>query len=457
LSLLTTILAFLFAVGLLVTIHELGHYWAARAFNVKILRFSIGFGKELWTRKRGADQTEWVIAALPLGGYVKMADERDDSVAPEDVARAFNTQAIWKRMIIIAAGPMANFVLAALLYWVVFVAGQPGLIPLVAQPVANTPAATAGFQEMDRIVSINERTVKTWNEARLILLDHASAREVARIGVETKSGAVATRELQTASLQTTDLDRDYAGALGLIAYRLPIAPVVDVVSPNGAASRGGLKPGDRIVAVNGKSIREWGELVAEIVKSPDTPIKLVVESRGETFDATVTPERVQEGGRAFGRIGVQPRISAADRAASEQLFTLVRYGVLESIPKAIGKVWEMSVFSLKMMWRMITGDISWKNLSGPITIADYAGQSAKMGWLPFVLFLALISVSIGVLNLLPIPVLDGGQLLYHIAELIKGSPVSAQALEIGQRIGLVLLLCLTAFAFYNDIHRLLAG
>jgi regulator of sigma E protease len=453
-SLLTTIAAFLFAIGLLVTIHELGHYWAARAFNVKILRFSIGFGPDLWARRFGTDQTEWVVSLLPLGGYVKMADERDESVVPEDVDRAFNRQAIWKRMVIIAAGPIANFVLAALLYWVIFVVGQPGAIPFVATPPAGTAAATAGFVAQDRIVAVDERSVRTWGDARLALLERASAREASRIEVETARNTREVRELATAGLQKQDLDKDYAAALGLIAYRAPIAPIVETVTPDGPAARAGLKPGDRVVAVNGVNVNEWTALVAVIVANPGKPVTLAVESRGEVFDATVTPDKITERGRTFGRIGVQPRI---DREANDRLYTTVRYGVLESIPKAVTRVWEMSVFSLKMMWRMVTGDISWKNLSGPITIADYAGQSAKMGWVPFVLFLALISVSIGVLNLLPIPVLDGGQLLYHIAELIKGSPVSAEALEIGQRIGLVLLLCLTAFAFYNDIHRLVSG
>lgn len=453
-SLLTTIAAFLFAIGLLVTIHELGHFWAARAFNVKILRFSIGFGPDLWARRFGNDQTEWVVSLLPLGGYVKMADERDESVVPEDVDRAFNRQAIWKRMIIIAAGPVANFVLAAMLYWVIFVVGQPGAIPFVATPPAGTAAAAAGFVAQDRIVAVDDRAVKTWGDTRLALLERASAREVARIEVETARNTIEFRELATAGLQKQDLDKDYAAALGLVAYRAPIAPIVENVTPEGPAARAGLKPGDRVVAVNGVGVTEWTALVAVIVANPGKPVTLAVESRGEVFDATVTPDKITERGRTFGRIGVQPRI---DREANDRLYTTVRYGVLESTPKAVTRVWDMSVFSLKMMWRMITGDISWKNLSGPITIADYAGQSAKMGWVPFVLFLALISVSIGVLNLLPIPVLDGGQLLYHIAELIKGSPVSAEALEIGQRIGLVLLLCLTAFAFYNDIHRLVSG
>ncbi len=453
-NLLITILAFMVAIGVLVTIHELGHYWAARWCNVKILRFSIGFGRAIWVRRFGADQTEWVIAALPLGGYVKMADERDDSVAPADRARAFNTQPIWRRMVIIAAGPLANFILAALIYWVVFVAGQPGAVAFVAAPPAGTAAAVAGFAEYDRIVAINGQETKTWGEARLRLLDHASARDTVDIEVMPRSGQKQTRRLSMASIENADLDKDFAGKLGLTAYRPIIAPVVKTITANSPAARAGLREGDRIVAVNGKKISHWHELVEIIVKSPGVPVKLMVESRGEVFDASITPYAHSERGHTIGRIGVSPHL---DPAANAALFTTVRYGVLDAMPKAVAKVWEMSVFSLKMLGRMVTGNISWKNLSGPITIADYAGQSAQMGPIYYLLFLAMISVSIGVLNLLPIPVLDGGQLLYHIVELIKGSPVSEQAMEVGQRVGLALLLGLTAFAFFNDIHRLVSG
>ena len=453
-TVLNSILAFLVAIGVLVTIHELGHFVAARLCGVRVLRFSIGFGSPLWVRKFGADQTEWVLAAIPLGGFVKMADERDASVADEERDRAFNNKSIWQRMFIIIAGPAANFLLASVLYWVVFVTGQPGAVPYVAMPPAGSAAAAAGFGAYDKIVSIDGRDVKTWGDARLVLLDLASVRADAAIEVELRAGGRLTRQLSMASLEKADLDRDFAGKLGLNAYRLPIAAVLDVVTPNGPADEAGLKPGDRIVAAAGKEITDWSQLVAVVAASPARAVALIVEARGEKFNASVTPATVTEHGRTFGRVGVSPKI---DRGANEALFITVRYGVFESVPKAIGKVWDMSLFSLKMLGRMVTGDVSWKNLSGPITIADYAGQSAKLGWLSYVTFLALVSVSIGVLNLLPIPVLDGGQLLYHIAELIKGSPLSEQAMEIGQRVGFALLIGLSAFAFYNDVFRLVSG
>lgn len=453
-SLLITIGAFALAIGVLVTVHELGHYWAARLFDVKILRFSVGFGRPLWRRAVGPDQTEWVVAALPLGGFVKMADERDDSVAPEDRARAFNVKPVWQRMVIIAAGPVANFVLAAVFYWLVLVVGQPGALPYVAQPVEGSVAAQAGFSDYDLVVSVDGTPVTTWNDVRMRLLDRASARETARIEVETRAAGRSVRELPTQSLTAADLDRDFAGRLGIVPWRVPIPPVVGEVTPGSAAARAGLKPGDRIVSVHGRPIKQWSELTRAVSPNPGKSITLVVESGGEQFDAVAVPDRVEEAGQVYGRLGVRPRVEGDQGSLP---LTQVRYGFVESIPKAIGNVWDMSVFSLRMLWRMITGNVSWKNLSGPITIADYAGQTAKQGLSYYLGFLALVSVSIGVLNLLPIPVLDGGQLLYHVAELIKGSPLSEQAMEIGQRVGLALLLGLTAFAFYNDIYRLVSG
>jgi regulator of sigma E protease len=304
------------------------------------------------------------------------------------------------------------------------------------------------------VTAIDGKQVRTWSEVRLVLLDRAAVRGTAVIEVQKRDGRVGARELSLASIEKADLDRDFAAKLGIRAYRPPIAPVVETVTPDGPAAQAGLKPGDRIVAAAGSPIADWNQLVGIVSASPGKVIKLVVESSGEIFDAEVVPKLVTDGNRSIGRIGVAPKI---DRAANEALVTTVRYGPIESVPKAVGNVWDMSVFSLKMLGRMVTGDVSWKNLSGPITIADYAGQSAKLGWVQFVTFLALISVSIGVLNLLPIPVLDGGQLLYHIAELIKGSPLSEQAVEIGQRAGFALLIGLSAFAFYNDVYRLVSG
>ena len=456
-TLIITILAFLVAIGVLVTFHELGHYWAARLCDVKILRFSIGFGKPLLIKHLGPDRTEWVIAALPLGGYVKMADERDGSAAPEDRARAFNNKTVWQRIFIVIAGPFANFVLAAFFYWVLLVTGMPGIKPFVAAPTPASVAAKAGFGDFDLITKIDGAEVQTWSDVRLILVEHAAKRDVAEIEIEHITGKSRTLQFSMEELTKDDLEKDFLAKLGLNAYRLKVAPLFDTVQANSPAARAGIQSGDVALSVAGKSIVQWEDLVKEISSRPGEPVALTLNRGGQEIALSVTPDKAEVNGRIIGRIGITPKV---DRAIADELAvklsTTVRYGVLESMPKAVTKVWEMSAFSVRMMGKMLTGEVSWKNLSGPVSIADYAGQSAQMGWIPYITFLALISISLGVLNLLPIPVLDGGQLMYYMVEIFKGSAVSTRTMEIGQQVGLTLLLTLTAFAFYNDIHRLVA-
>ena len=454
LSFFTTIAAFALAIGILVTIHELGHYWAARWCDVKILRFSIGFGRPLWMKRAGRDQTEWVIGVLPLGGYVKMADERDGSADATDKARAFNNKTVWQRIVIVLAGPLANFILAAILYWCLFVSGTPGAKPFLGAPAPNSVAATAGFAELDLITKVGDKAVKTWGDARLALLEAAVTRADVAIEIEESTGHRQLKRLNMETIGKEDLDKDFLAKVGLLAYRMKLLPVLDEVIDRSAASRAGLRAGDRVLAVQGKLTDRWETFVAQISTRAGEATDIVIQRAGVQINLTVTPESITENGKTFGRIGVKPKV---DRSLVEKLNTVVRYGPLDAIPRAWARVWDMSIFSLKMMGRMIAGDVSWKNLSGPITIADYAGQSAQLGWIPYVTFLALISISLGVLNLLPIPVLDGGQLMYYIAEILKGSPVSEKVMEIGQQVGLTLLLGLTAFAFYNDIHRLVTG
>lgn len=455
-SLLVTIIAFLIAIGVLVTIHELGHYWAARWCDVKILRFSLGFGRPLILRRRGPDQTEWVLAALPLGGYVKMADERDESVAPEERARAFNNKTVWQRIFIVAAGPAANFLLAALFYWVLLVTGIPGMKAYIASPPSQSPAALAGFVEGELIRRVGEADVRTWADARLALIDQSVKRGMIEIQVEDRNGGLYGRRINLDSLSKEDLDKDFLGKIGLNPLRAKALTVLDEVVPGGAAAKAGLRSGDRIVAINGEQVARWERIVAVIASHPGREMVLNVERDNGMLTVPVTPDTVASpaDGKQMGRIGVKPQV---DRALADKLGTVVRYGPLAAIMPACEKVIDMSLFSLKMMGRMLSGDVSWKNLSGPVTIADYAGQSAMLGWLPYLNFLALISISLGVLNLLPVPVLDGGQLMYYMAEILKGSPVSERVMQIGQQVGLALLLGLTAFAFYNDIHRLLTG
>jgi regulator of sigma E protease len=447
-------LGILGAIGILVTFHELGHYWAARFCDVKILRFSIGFGKPLLIKHAGPDRTEWVIAAVPLGGYVKMADERDGSAELQDRARAFNNKNVWQRIFIVIAGPMANFVLAAFFYWVLFVTGIPGTKPYVAAPTPASAAAKAGFADFDLITKIDGNDTQTWSDARMLLIEHAVKRDVAEIEIENLAGKRRTLQFSMQELSKDDLEKDFLGKLGLNAYRLKVRPQFDTIQPNSPAARAGIQPGDLAVSVAGVSIVSWEDFVREISSRPGEPVALRLDRAGQEIVLTITPDKVEANGKTIGRIGIEPTI---DRATADKLSTTVRYGVFEALPRALSKVWEMSAFSLRMMGKMLTGEVSWKNLSGPVSIADYAGQSAQMGWIPYITFLALISISLGVLNLLPIPVLDGGQLMYYMVEIFKGSPVSTRTMEIGQQVGLTLLLTLTAFAFYNDIHRLVAS
>ena len=454
-SFITTILAFIVTLGLLIVIHELGHYWVARLCNVKVLRFSVGFGRPLWSRRRGPDRTEWSISSFPLGGYVKMLDEREGPVDPQEAHRAFNRQSVGRRFAIVLAGPVANFLLAVFLYWILFMHGVPGVKPVLGTIPANTPAAMAGFTTGDTIARIGEENVDTWQDARWVLLQRAVQKDRVLIAVRTRAGELAQRELDLSHLTAADLDSDFLRALGLTRYQPPLAPVIGNVVGGGAAERAGVKAGDQIVAIDNRPVSTWEEVVAAIRAHPGE--RLMVEIRREgaaTAMVPVTPEVYTENGKAVGRIGAGPKV---DREALAGLMTEVRYGPIESISKAIYKTWDTSVFSLQMLGKMIVGEVSLKNLSGPITIADYAGQSAQMGWVSFLLFLALISISLGVLNLLPIPLLDGGHLMYYIFEVFKGSPVSDKAIEIGQHLGMALLFVLMAFALYNDINRLISG
>lgn len=453
-DILIKIASLLVTIGILVTFHELGHYWVARWCGVKVLRFSVGFGRPLWLRRFGADQTEWVLASIPLGGYVKFADERDESVAFADRARAFNNQSAWKRCAIVIAGPVANFLLAILFFWLLFLTGIPGAKPYLAAPTAGSVAERGGFRAMERITHVGGREVRTWGEARMALLEVAAARESVELVMEDERGAHYGRQLDFSTLQKEDLDKDFLGKAGISSYRIDPAPVVSGVGKESVAARVGLVAGDRIRAVDTTPIESWSDLVRAIEPRAGQVVTLTILRNGEEIRLSATPDAVKVDDKIVGRLGIGPYI---DPALVAKLSITVRLGPIEAIGPTVAKVWDMTLFSLKMMGRMLTGDVSWKNLSGPVTIADYAGQSAMMGIVPFVNFLALISISLGVLNLLPIPVLDGGQLMYYMAEILKGSPVSERVMQIGQQVGLALLLGLTAFAFYNDIHRILTG
>ncbi|MEO8305339.1 MAG: RIP metalloprotease RseP [Betaproteobacteria bacterium] len=444
----TKILAFLVVLGVLVVFHELGHFVVARWCGVKVLRFSVGFGRVVWSRRLGREGTEWALSAVPLGGYVKMLDEREGPVATEDLPRAFNRQGVAKRIAIVAAGPIANLLLAVLLFAGTFVSGIPGQRALLTDPPAGTAAAAAGIRDGDLVVAVDGTAVRSWQDLRWRLL-RASGASDASIEVERPDGARNRRDLSLAAVSGSDWEGNFMSTLGLRADLG--SPLIDEAVPDKPAARAGLKAGDRIVAIDGAPVRSPAEVAAKTNAKPGGSVTFRVLRDGVERDAVITTEIVEQGGRKVGIAGVRLKV---DPATAERLAVTVRYGVVDALAQGVRKTWELSVFTVKMLGRILIGEASLKNISGPITMADFAGQSAQAGALVFVGYLALISISLGVLNLLPVPLLDGGHLLYYFAEIIKGSPVSDRAFEVGQRIGMAMLAVLMALALFNDLSRL---
>lgn len=449
-----TVLAFIIAIVVLVVFHELGHLWVARWCGVKVLRFSVGFGKVIYAKRFAGGEVEWVLSAIPLGGYVKMLDEREGEVLPDELPRAFNRQPVLKRMAIVVAGPLANLLLAIVLYWGLFVYGVPGLKPVLGEIEPSTPAATAQLLTKQTILSINGKETPSWQEVRWVLLDLVLQGKSAELALRTDQGDMVQRTLSLSTLAPSDLDGDFIRKLGLRPYQPTVRPVIGELQGSGVAQQAGIKVGDDIMRVNGQSIERWDEFVELVRSHPDMPLHLEIDRAGKLMVFDLTPAGVGESGKRIGKIGAGPQI---DRKVFDALLTEVHYPPVAALGEALRKTWETSVVSLQMMGKMVMGQVSLKNLSGPITIADYAGQSAHMGMGAYLSFLALISISLGVLNLLPIPLLDGGHLLYYMVEMIKGSPVSDRLWEAGQNIGIALLATMMAFALYNDISRLILG
>lgn len=438
-----TAFAFLLALCVLIVFHELGHYWVARLCGVKVLRFSLGFGKPLYVKQFTPGGTEWVVAAFPLGGYVKMLGEQDDQVTPADLPYAFNRQSVWKRICIVAAGPLANFLLAIVIYWGLFLYGMPGQRPLLDAPSAQTAAAAAGIARWDVIEAIDGEPVQTWEDVNWRLAKKLVEGGELDMTVRNADGRVAQKRLQLHGLTGNDLDKDFLTKLGLLPAKSAPARLGKIL-PGSPAENAGLQVGDVVLALDGKPVADWAAFTEAVRAQPDRTLLLEVRRQSYTRTIAVTPQRVLVKGQAIGRIGV-----------ASDLVVTAQYPLGEALRRGAVKCWDTSVFSLKILGRMITGDVSWRNLSGPVTIAQVAGETASIGWLPYLLFIALVSVSLGVMNLLPLPILDGGHLMYYMVEVLKGSPVSLQAMEIGQRIGIALLVLLMGLALYNDIVRLL--
>ncbi|WP_433693032.1 RIP metalloprotease RseP [Paraburkholderia phenoliruptrix] len=466
-NLLIEVLAFAVAIGVLVVVHEYGHYSVARLCGVKVLRFSIGFGKPLFQWVSPKSGTEWTIAALPLGGYVKMLDERETGQAPipaEALPHAFNRQSVWRRIAIVAAGPVANFLLAIVLFSLVFATGVTEPAAILATPAPNTAAAVAGFEGGETVVAVRAENaaesepVRSWSDLRWKLL--GAAFDHKRVVLSAK-GADGTSDFQLdlRGLTEKDVDDDFMSRLGFEpgGGKLTVAGV----QPGSAAQKAGLRPGDRLRAINGIATDNATAFIAYVKSHAGQPLTLQVEragagqtqaqgqAPGKLEDIRIVPQAQRDPatGEQVGRIGAE--------LATQVPSINVRYGPVESLRLGARRTWDLAAYSVRMFGRMIVGDASLKNLSGPVTIADYAGKSARLGPSAFLSFLALVSISLGVLNLLPIPVLDGGHLLYYLVEAVTGKVVSDRWQLVFQRAGLACIVALSAIALFNDLARLI--
>lgn len=453
--LLQTLIAFFVALGVLVVVHELGHYWVARWCGVKVLRFSVGMGKVIYSRRVGPDQTEWALSMLPFGGYVKMLDAREqdlNNLSSDELQREFTRQTVWKRIVIVAAGPFANFLLAIAVFAGLYMHGVPEPTTRIRAVPQHTVAYDAGLRGGDLVTSVNGQPVRIWSDLRWELMQSTIEKMPARLGVlhQSQSQFEGSRSdtviLKTGDLSTEDLEGDFLGKLGIDLARPQT--VLGRLVPDGPAMRAGLKEGDIIQTVNGAPVSDGLAFIELVRAAPGKPLHIEGRRGAEDFSITVTPEILLKNKQQFGRIGAEIPVMPEMIMASDP--------PLPAFKRAVKKTWDTSVLTLKMIGKMIIGEVSWKNITGPITIADYAGQTARIGAISYLTFIAFISISLGVMNLLPIPVLDGGLLLYYSLEVLTGRAIPERFGEIAQRAGVGILMTLMAVAVFNDIVRLIS-
>ncbi|MEM7054225.1 MAG: RIP metalloprotease RseP [Pseudomonadota bacterium] len=438
------------ALGLLVTFHEYGHYWVARRMGVRVLRFSVGFGKPLWSR-RAASGTEFVVAAIPLGGYIKMLDERETPVAPAQLSESFNQKTVGQRSAIAAAGPAFNFIFAVAAFWLMFLIGVPESRPVIG-PTEGI-AAEAGLQSEDMIVRVDNQAVQTWTHTLLALIPPALDREPITVEAEDINGVRRSMTLALDQLGNDFKEDETLEYIGLTPWRPDLPAVIGEISPDSPAARADLRSGDRLLAIGNEAIDGWRKLVEQIpMQAESNPdLRLTIERNGRVFETQLTAEIVDD--RPV--IGIVPqRADDALQAKIDRRFTILRHGPIEALGAGFAETWRLTSGTLSILARMVTGQASLENLSGPITIARMANTSAQLGISRFLFFLGLISLSLAIINLLPIPILDGGQLLYNLIEWIKGSPLSERGQIIGQTIGLMMIAGLMSIAIFNDILRL---
>lgn len=449
-EILISIFSFLIAISILVAFHELGHFWVARRLGVKVLRFSIGFGKVIWKRT-DKHQTEFAISAIPLGGYVKMLDEREGDVTPQERQYAFNQKSVWARIAIVLAGPLFNFIFAILAYWAMFMIGISGWVPLIGDVIPDSIAARAGITVGEEVIRIEGTPIQTWQQVGRELLKNIGEKQTLEIQTKQADGTLNKHYLDLHGWEPKGGSSNLLKGLGLEPYVPSIPPVVDEVMPGEAALAAGMQAGDIIQGVNGKTIKDWQEMVDVITKSPFQPLEITIFRQNQTRTIMLTPRaKRDENGQTIGYMGVKVK----PPEMPSELLRNERLGVIEAFMASVAKTGEFIALTFTMLAKMVTGQVGMENISGPITIAQGAGATATVGFQYFLGFLGVISISLGVLNLLPIPILDGGHLLFYVIEIITRKPVSERVQVFGFKVGMFLLLMLMSVAFYNDIIRL---